>query len=384
MPFYIRKSVSVGPFRFNLSKSGLGVSAGVKGLRVGTGPRGSYVHMGAGGLYYRTSLGKGQKQPYQASVPTVPVPPARQSSDPGIYHTEQIETGDLMQMSPGNVGDIVQQINEKAEMMSRWPWVLILGIAATIFIAFQSSSEGASGNQIPGYWVFIAAAMTALATYVVKKRDAVRKAVVILYDLEDDAQEKYKNFVEEFDRVAAASKAWNIDTSAKTSNWKRNAGATNLIGMAPALFGYRAPLVVKTNVDVPSIIGGSSALFFFPDVMLVQRGKSHAAVPYGDVSLKWGLVRFVEEGTVPHDAVIIGRTWKYPNKNGGPDRRFKNNHEIPEVQYQAMTVTAPGNFRKVLYLSKTDDRGKFDEAMAALHTEEEPETLRLVDKYARK
>ncbi len=43
MGLYIRKSISVGPFRFNLSKSGFGVSAGVKGLRVGTGPRGKSV-----------------------------------------------------------------------------------------------------------------------------------------------------------------------------------------------------------------------------------------------------------------------------------------------------------------------------------------------------
>jgi Protein of unknown function (DUF4236) len=44
---YIRKSVRAGPFRFNLSKSGVGVSAGVPGFRIGTGPRGNYVFAGA-------------------------------------------------------------------------------------------------------------------------------------------------------------------------------------------------------------------------------------------------------------------------------------------------------------------------------------------------
>nr|MBI7150790.1 DUF4236 domain-containing protein [Pseudomonas aeruginosa] len=53
MGLSVRKSVRVGPFRFNLSKSGIGVSAGIKGLRVGTGPRGNYIHMGRGGFYYR-------------------------------------------------------------------------------------------------------------------------------------------------------------------------------------------------------------------------------------------------------------------------------------------------------------------------------------------
>ena len=38
-----RKSISAGPFRFNLSDSGIGVSVGVRGFRVGSGPRGNYV-----------------------------------------------------------------------------------------------------------------------------------------------------------------------------------------------------------------------------------------------------------------------------------------------------------------------------------------------------
>jgi hypothetical protein len=63
MGFYIRKSKKVGPFRFNLSKSGIGTSVGVRGFRVGTGPRGKYVHAGRNGLYYRASLGASRRQP---------------------------------------------------------------------------------------------------------------------------------------------------------------------------------------------------------------------------------------------------------------------------------------------------------------------------------
>ena len=46
MGFYLRKSLNVGPFRFNLSNSDIGLSTGIRGFRVGTGPRGNYVHMG--------------------------------------------------------------------------------------------------------------------------------------------------------------------------------------------------------------------------------------------------------------------------------------------------------------------------------------------------
>ncbi|WP_428833621.1 DUF4236 domain-containing protein [Mycolicibacterium porcinum] len=54
--FYVRKSLKAGPFRFNLSNSGLGVSVGVPGFRVGTGPRGNYVRMGHAGVFYQATL----------------------------------------------------------------------------------------------------------------------------------------------------------------------------------------------------------------------------------------------------------------------------------------------------------------------------------------
>ena len=62
MGFYIRKSFRAGPIRFNLSKSGLGISAGVRGARIGLTSQGrAYVHGGRHGLYYRQTLGAGSR-----------------------------------------------------------------------------------------------------------------------------------------------------------------------------------------------------------------------------------------------------------------------------------------------------------------------------------
>ncbi|MGQ7937676.1 MULTISPECIES: DUF4236 domain-containing protein [Paraburkholderia] len=51
-----RKSLSTGPFRFNLSGAGIGVSVGVPGFRIGTGPWGNYVLISKGGFTYRAIL----------------------------------------------------------------------------------------------------------------------------------------------------------------------------------------------------------------------------------------------------------------------------------------------------------------------------------------
>src|SRR3954470_12829589 len=102
MGFYIRKSVSAGPFRFNLSGSGVGLSVGVKGFRVGSGPRGNYVHMGRGGLYYRASLGGARRL-------VRPNPGVPALSPTTVASLPTVETGNILEMVPSNGSDIVRQ-----------------------------------------------------------------------------------------------------------------------------------------------------------------------------------------------------------------------------------------------------------------------------------
>jgi hypothetical protein len=60
MGFYFRKSLRFGPLRFNLSRRGVGVSAGVKGFRIGRRAHGKdYVAAGREGIYYRGNLDAG-------------------------------------------------------------------------------------------------------------------------------------------------------------------------------------------------------------------------------------------------------------------------------------------------------------------------------------
>jgi hypothetical protein len=56
MGIFLRKSFGSGPLRFNISKSGIGLSTGVKGFRVGIGPRGVGISGGRHGIYFRKSL----------------------------------------------------------------------------------------------------------------------------------------------------------------------------------------------------------------------------------------------------------------------------------------------------------------------------------------
>jgi Protein of unknown function (DUF4236) len=57
MGMFFRKSVKLGPIRLNFSKSGVGVSAGIRGLRAGVSSQGkTYIAGGRYGMYFRHTL----------------------------------------------------------------------------------------------------------------------------------------------------------------------------------------------------------------------------------------------------------------------------------------------------------------------------------------
>jgi hypothetical protein len=74
---------------------------------------------------------------------------------------------------------------------------------------------------------------------------------------------------------------------------------------------------------------GRTTLAFFPDRVLAFQGKSVGAVSYADLQIDSFPSQFIEHESVPGDATVVEHTWQFVNKKGGPDRRFKNNRQLP-------------------------------------------------------
>lgn len=328
------------------------MSVGVKGLRIGTGPRGNYIHMGRGGLYYRASLGSSKRQ--SRTDQFAPMPDLSRSNS---AQATEIETGNVMEMMPSTGSDLLQQINDKMNLWLVWPWLLVGGLVGTFMTGEQPGGE----KLVPSFLF-----LTAVLTFTSWWWDKSRRAVVALYDISDEIAERFGRFTDAFDNVGLASRIWNIDTSERTNDWKRNAGASRLLARKPAQFIRLAPAVLKTNVSVPCIQGGKQSVHFLPDCVLIVEGKKIGAISYSQFEVLWNTTLFIETDGVPPDSQVVGHTWGFVNKNGGPDRRFNNNRQIPQVRYQQMGMRGTGGFQKILHISRADDRSKFDAALAEI------------------
>ncbi|RYF27503.1 MAG: hypothetical protein EOO23_07905 [Comamonadaceae bacterium] len=87
------------------------------------------------------------------------------------------------------------------------------------------------------------------------------------------------------------------------------------------------------------------------------------AIGYGELRVENATTRFVEHEAVPADAKVVGHTWQYVNKGSGPDRRFKNNRQIPVCLYNEFNLSTMSGL-DVRFLGSR--HGGFDGLAAAL------------------
>lgn len=344
MGFYLRKSVSVGPFRVNFSSAGVGVSAGIKGLRVGTGPRGNYISVGTGALRYRATL-PSSGAPERLTSPTHNS--SGVSQDPRFLSNDTegmtpIESGPVEAMQDNSSSELLRELRGKAQRPSYWKFSAVATIIA-VWLGTQSA--------IPVLMWLIGAAGLALTIFI-SIRDTVAKTAVLCYQLEEPNERAFDSLHNAFAGFSSCSQAWRIDAKGAVKDRKYNAGATSLVTRKAASFGRGVPPNMRCNIEVPFVKGTGIALYFMPDRVLVYSSKDVGAVSYKELMFDGRLQRFIEDGSVPHDAEVVDKTWKYVNKKGGPDRRFKDNRQLPVVLYEELRFESTSGLNEVFQVSK--------------------------------
>lgn len=345
MAFYIRKGFNFGPLRLNLSRSGLGTSFGVKGLRIGLGPRGAYLHAGRGGLYYRKSLGSLGGGPSPSSGSLEPVP------DP----LQPIDSADVGQMANADAAHVLSELNRVQHRMDLAPLIGLLAVGAVVAEWFLP--------VIPIWGMGVTAVLGAALVVYARHKDVTRGTAVLQYDFDAAAGSHFEALKSAFAQFAACQALWHVEAAGQTDDWKRNAGATNLVRRTAIRPVLGLPRRVQSNVEVPSLLAGRQRLYFFPDHIFIYDGSRVGAVAYQELRTEVSRVEFREDGQVPSDTRTVGSTWRYVNKKGGPDRRFAGNREVPIVEYANLALETDSGLREHFQCSRLEAAQQFSQAL---------------------
>lgn len=326
MKLYTRKSIRVGAFRFTVSKSGVNVSTGIKGFRIGSGPRGNYINISSHGFQYRYTIPNAKPKVTRFSPPKEKVSVFNRAPiDVTRGPRKTIESGNVLDIVDSNSASIVEEINGKKEKTNWIFKVLSVGVLVNLIAAY---------NEFPLMWLPIALCL--LTTAAARYRDVVSKITVVMYDIDNEYSESYEYMLDAFEEIISSGRCWHIEAKRDVYNAKYHAGASNLIERSIIDPSFSEPPGMRTNVLVPCIPVDTQTLYFFPDRVLIYSDNDVGAVSYENLQVHIYTQRFVEEDTLSNDADVVDYTWKYINKRGGPDLRFKENYKIPVTIYDYM------------------------------------------------
>lgn len=289
--------------------------------------------MGVNGLYYRSSLGTKKK------IKSIPgnTDAIVKYHEPELYFVN-IESSDVSQIVDSSSAELLNEIQEKLKKISFWPLGLLLSYIHPLVGIFA-----------------------ALALYQI---DRYRKTVILLYDIDETLEKELQQFYDSFDEIKSCKMKWHISAEAENRNYKYYAGAGTIVKRSPTIIIDQRPKYMKTNVKVPCIPVGRRKLYFFPDRIFIYEGNKVGSLSYSNLNIEHKNTRFIEESSVPGDGTIVDHTWKFVNKNGGPDKRFNNNRQLPILLYSELHFTNDTGLNECIQLSKPNTGLRLIEALS--------------------
>lgn len=350
MGFRFRKSIRLFPgVRLNFGKSSSSISVGPRWLRYTVGPKGNRVTAGipGTGLSWTEYLPKAQPRSsgddYDDQEINYPKPVV-QVHDVPIERVGQISTSDLALT--------LDRVHRRLGIAR-----LFATLAVALLVAALMTDKPLFGVLAIGTSLFIPFAIFL---------DRYRRSVSIKYRECEAKTRIAAALAESFKDLRACERAWSVGASAKTFDWKRNAGANQLVVRRPAKFTMGRPRCIRGRIAFPNICAGSNSFYFLPDAMLVANAKSITALLYQDFSMAIGCTRFIESERVPADTQVVGQTWRYVNKQGGPDRRFKFNKQVPVCIYGEMAINSPSGLSSLVQFSNPSAGDRFGKVIDVL------------------
>jgi hypothetical protein len=366
MGFRFRRSIKIVPgIRLNLSRAGPSVSLGVRGLHHAIGLRGTRTTLsipgsGVSWSTYRAYSSAPQSQPGRrltaVADPSVAFPEAKKN-EPSATVFESAAIEELVAQSTSELAPILDGAQKQ------WGWspiVLALALSAFALAALYHSQPATIGALVFGIIAWPAMAIL----------DRKGRTITLEYNLNDDLERNFHRLVSAFNGLAACQRVWRVPSEMHQSDWKRNAGAayTDKRDKISATLGL--PHLIKSNLTFPALLLGEETIYFAPDAILIVARNRVAALRYDEIEVSARSIRFIESEGVPLDAQVIGETWQFVNKKGGPDRRFANNRRLPICSYGEMDLKSTKGLNERVQCSLTEAAVTFASSFLAMRQSE--------------
>lgn len=167
-----------------------------------------------------------------------------------------------------------------------------------------------------------------------------------------------------------SQRIWDLTSQSRVNQRRERSTAATSITRSPVTMAIEAPRGL--DIDVPLLRLGNvngHPLYVGPTFIVTGTSPSdYILIDLRAVQIEHRASQFHETDGVPSDSNVVGHTWRYANKSGGRDRRYKDNHQIPIARYYKMILSTSSGLDEGYMFSNAEAGAKFAISLQALIT----------------
>ena len=205
----------------------------------------------------------------------------------------------------------------------RWSYILLYGL---IIRSIRRELQDSIINQ--------KLAISALENYI------LHSTVALNVSFENQIKLSFDGMFDSFRQLCKSDKIWDLTASYKVDRFTTRSSANNEVYRTEVSFMTGHLKQITSDIQAMIFQNANGAdLYLYPNfVVLWNHLEEFAIIGFDEIDIEVRTTRFIEDGTVPNDSKTVDRTWAKVNKNGSPDLRFKNNYQIPIVEYGEISI----------------------------------------------
>ena len=384
MSWRFRRTFKVIPgLRLNLSKSGLSASIGGAPFTLNLGPHGAMgtASLPGTGISYRHHFGSPAPSGPVSDVPArfadpadpatpprIPAMPPTPLSGPPIEEVRSASTELLTSESLKQLKNLMQMTFEEREDIFRE-----LATARPQKVAglsrYESWERGFLFKRIFKKTFRRRAADAETASAKVSELEQQLKLTTVATQIQIDKEqaEPYFRMRDDFASLGECAAIWDVKCHQATDKFRERTTAYMRVGRQRVPFRLDVCDLIEWEQQVPHLQNSKGGdIFLYPGFILYRAAKgAFSVIDYSDVKGAAALVSFQEEEGVPNDSKVIGQAWAKANKDGSPDRRFAENHQIPVAQYGELTLKSGTGLWEEFQFSNPEKLTRFMKSLDA-------------------
>lgn len=358
MALRFRQTFTLFPgVRINIGKRGISTSIGNPGASVNIGRRGVRAKVGAPGtgLSYSTLIVPAGYAPSAIPVQQPLAEPCSQTPSPGRSPADgNNPTSARVYMPQAGMNEIASASVEVLTSTSLIPLRDLIAKAREQKSQVEMDLEEARDEETTQLcelrrrkgslfrWFYKKRIAELEAALPVTQAEVERLSnweentkVVVTFEAGDAAQRAYSSMVRTFDALKLASKKWDVTADRSTNQFVERTRANRTVNRHPVTFEFSSTDLIQFSGRAMRFenVNGDDILLY-PGIAVIPRADGmFALIDIRDLEVGIEGVRFHEDEEVPSDAEVVGYTWAKTNKDGSPDRRFRENYQIPICLY---------------------------------------------------